>query len=102
MDEQSVRDFVDGLSKRVGIDAATAEKVVSYLKEQAARVPALLSSLSSIPAGELASGMVKGLADKLPTQEQAAELVKGLADKLPVSLGSLLGGSDASKPKDAP
>jgi hypothetical protein len=57
-------EIVNQLVAKVGIDKATAEKVVSFLKEHAGEVTKLLAS---------------------------NETVKGLADKLPGGLGSKLG-----------
>ncbi|MBK8261589.1 MAG: hypothetical protein IPK80_09640 [Nannocystis sp.] len=61
-----MEELINGLITRVGLDKATAEKVVAFLKEHAADLPGMLAK--------------SGLADKLPA---------GLADKIP---GGLLGG----------
>ncbi len=62
-------ELINGLISRVGLDKATAEKVIAFLKEHAADLPQWLAK--------------SGLADKVPA---------GLADKLPGGLGGLLGG----------
>jgi hypothetical protein len=54
-----MEDFIEGLVAKVGLDRATAEKVVAFVKEHADEVPKWLAS--------------SGLADKLPG---------GLGDKL--------------------
>ncbi len=45
-------DLIKGLTEKVGIDKETAEKVVAFLKDNAADIPGLLAKA--------------GLADKLP------------------------------------
>ncbi len=59
-------EFVNQMAAKVGIDKATAEKVVAFLKEHAAELPKLL--------GE-------------------NEMAKGMLDKLPGGLGGMLGGN---------
>jgi hypothetical protein len=59
-------DFVNQMAAKVGIDKATAEKVVAFLKEHAAELPKLL--------GE-------------------NEIAKGMVDKLPGGLGGMFGGN---------
>jgi hypothetical protein len=55
----AMEDFIQGLVQKVGLDRATAEKVVAFVKEHADDVPKWLAS--------------SGIADKLPG---------GLGDKL--------------------
>jgi hypothetical protein len=47
--------LIDELTARVGLDRATAEKVVQFLKDNAHRLPELLQSDAA-----------KGVMDKLP------------------------------------
>ncbi len=60
-------DLIQGLMSKVGLDKATAEKVIAFLKENANDLPAMLAK--------------SGMADKLPG---------GLGK----SLGGLFGGGD--------
>lgn len=61
-----MEDLVNQLVAKVGIDKATAEKVVNFLKENATQIPKWL--------GE-------------------NEMAKGMLDKLPGGLGGMLGGN---------
>jgi len=45
-------DLIQGLMSKVGLDKATAEKVIAFLKENADDIPAMLAK--------------SGMADKLP------------------------------------
>jgi hypothetical protein len=58
-------ELINGLVKKVGLDEATAKKVVVFLKENAAQLPAMLAS---------------------------NETAKSLVDKLPGGVGDMLGG----------
>ncbi len=62
-------DLIKGMVEKVGIDEATAMKVVDFLKEHADQLPALLSS--------------SGIADSLPD---------GIKDSIPGGLGNMFGG----------
>jgi hypothetical protein len=61
-----MEEFIDQMAAKVGIDKATAEKVVAFLKEHAAELPKLL--------GE-------------------NEMAKGMLDKLPGGIGGMFGGN---------
>ena len=61
-----MEDLVNQLVAKVGIDKATAEKVVNFLKEHASEIPKWL--------GE-------------------NDIAKGMMDKLPGGLGGMLGGN---------
>ncbi len=63
-----MEELVSQLIAKVGLDEATAQKVVAFLQENAAELPKMLAST--------------GLADKLPA---------GLGDSLPGGLGGLFG-----------
>jgi hypothetical protein len=56
--------LIDELTAKVGLDRATAEKVVQFLKDNAHRLPELLQS----------------------------DAARGVMDKLPGGLGGMLGG----------
>jgi hypothetical protein len=58
-------ELIQGLVKKVGLDEATAKKVVAFLKENASQLPALLAS---------------------------NETAKSLVNQLPGGLGGMLGG----------
>ena len=58
-------ELINGLMTKVGLDEATAKKVVAFLKENASQLPALLAS---------------------------NETAKALVDKLPGGVGGMLGG----------
>jgi hypothetical protein len=58
-------ELINGLVTKVGLDEATAKKVVTFLKENATQLPALLAN---------------------------NETAKSLVDKLPGGVGSMLGG----------
>lgn len=51
-----MEELINGLMTKVGLDKATAEKVISFLKENATKVPGWLAS----------SDMGKQVLDKLP------------------------------------
>jgi hypothetical protein len=59
-----MEDFISGLTEKVGIDRATAEKVVAFIKDHADEIPGWLAQ--------------SGIMDKLPG---------GLGDKLEGMLG---------------
>jgi hypothetical protein len=61
-----MEEFIDQMAAKVGIDKATAEKVVAFLKEHAAELPKLI--------GE-------------------NEMAKGMLDKLPGGIGGMFGGN---------
>jgi hypothetical protein len=58
-------ELINGLVKKVGLDEATAKKVVAFLKENAAQLPAMLAT---------------------------NETAKSMVDKLPGGVGGMLGG----------
>lgn len=58
-------ELLNGLMTKVGLDEATAKKVIAFLKENAANLPQMLAT---------------------------NETAKSLVDKLPGGLGSTLGG----------
>lgn len=60
--------IINGLIEKVGLDKATAEKVIAFLKENSDQIPALLAQT--------------GLEDKIPD---------AIKDKIPGGLGGLLG-----------
>jgi hypothetical protein len=60
--------LISGLVDKVGLDRATAERVVAFLKENADKLPALLQG----------------------------DVPKEMLDKLPGGLGGLLGGGRSS------
>ncbi len=57
-------DLVNQLTSKVGIDKATAEKVVNFLKDNASQIPKWLGS----------------------------DAAKGITDKLPGGIGDMFGG----------
>ena len=57
-----MENFISELAERVGIDQATAEKVVDFVKENIHRLPELLGNQS---AGASGGGILDNLQDQL-------------------------------------
>lgn len=53
-----MEEFISNLSEKVGIDRATAEKVVDFIKDHLDDLPGLLGGAGGV------GGMLGGLADK--------------------------------------